>query len=304
MCEACGPDCWDISPEAWQRSRDHLETVKREAVRTGAASVTVPQSELNQRARALKRRREVASAVVVKVLKDKYLAADCRSDWEWFAEEIPAASEAQLTELEKEIRDQPVNRISWWRRSFGPGDLGGYLEWIAGGGDQAEEEDQGEDADQEEDQEEEQPAPVTGPGQAARGRPGLLVRPRAELPSGSGPPVTWKNALVPPVNGRSCDVCRGDPRSRGPLGRYPAAILRAEAGDLQWMLSRFGQPMPELCGPHYAEAAGEYARDHVDGSRLLVSEQFDRTAVQQMRALAQTVPVLVNDQVTYRPEWR
>jgi hypothetical protein len=144
ICPDCDAECWDLSGSAYERGRKLEQDAARKAAREGTASPQLPQRELDRQARELRQRRSLVLAVVGKVLADAHLTGQCRSDWEWFAEQIPGASAERLAELEQQIREQPVDRGGWFRRSFGRGDE--YLLWVAEDGpddeDQADNEDQ------------------------------------------------------------------------------------------------------------------------------------------------------------------
>lgn len=138
ICPSCGTGegCWDISPTAYKYAQEHAELLKRRAARSATASPAVPQRELDRQARELKQRCNLVLAVVRKVLADPHLTGQCRSDFEWFEEQlVPGINAERLAELEEQLREQPVNRRGWWRRTFGAGELRDYLEWAAEGTD-------------------------------------------------------------------------------------------------------------------------------------------------------------------------
>lgn len=223
VCPECGPDCWDISPRAAQRAEAHAAGLRRRADRAASAAVTVPQQVRDREARELKRRREVVLAGVRKILADEHLTPACRSDYEWFAEEIADADAARLAELEAQLRKQPVTRAGWWRRSFGAGGIPEYLEWIAEEGDQDEaDEEPDPDADDEEPDAEDQ---EHAPGEHAPGVIPLWPARRA-LPA----------RALPAARLEPC-ACGGwaDQRNRYTSGdrvycRRCGAVISAEAG--------------------------------------------------------------------------
>jgi hypothetical protein len=146
VCPSCGPEwCWGVSVAAFARAQAHQEEVKRTAARSGTASPAIPQRELDRQDRELRQWRRIVLAVAGKVLADPHLTPQCRTDWEWYEEKIPGADAARLAELEEQIREEPVDRRGWWRRSFGPGEIRAYLEWAAEGTDDDEPPDETED---------------------------------------------------------------------------------------------------------------------------------------------------------------
>lgn len=153
ICPGCDPECWEISDSARGRARQLEETAARKAAREGTASPQLPQPEIDRQDRERRQLRSLLLAAVSKVLADPHLTGQCRSDFEWFAERLPPGVSAErLAELEEQIREQPVQRHGWWRRSFGAGEIRDYLLWATDGTedeDQADDDGDGQDEDAE-----------------------------------------------------------------------------------------------------------------------------------------------------------
>lgn len=117
VCPACGPVwCWSESPRAQDRAGDHAEAEQRKAVRTGQASAMVPQAELDERDRELRRRKNQLLRIIRAALGDDRLADESRDDLEWFEEQLGRASTAErVVQLEEQLASVQIRRRGWSR---------------------------------------------------------------------------------------------------------------------------------------------------------------------------------------------
>jgi hypothetical protein len=112
----CWPWCWEISPAARLRAREHDAEVTKRAHRAGAATVAVPQPQIDARARAVRRLKADMLPEIDQVLA-RDLTPDSRSDYEWFRGAVDAAATTErLDELDRQMTAEPPRYRSRFRR--------------------------------------------------------------------------------------------------------------------------------------------------------------------------------------------